>query len=54
MNRAADIAILIVAIVALIVVIDVLLLRERFWLRLVINVDIVAIAAVVYGIFLRH
>jgi hypothetical protein len=53
-NRTAGIALLIVAMVVLIVVVDVLFLRERVWLRLVVNVGIVALAAVVYMAFLRR
>ena len=52
-NRTAGIAILVVAMVVLIVVVDVLFLRDRFWPRLVVNVGIVALAAVVYLVFLR-
>jgi hypothetical protein len=54
MNRAAGVALLIVAMVVLIVVIDVLFLRDRFWPRLVVNVGIVALAAMVYLAFLRR
>ncbi|MDQ6849849.1 MAG: hypothetical protein M3070_07710 [Actinomycetota bacterium] len=54
MSRAVGIALLLVAMVVLIVVVDVLRLRDRFWLRLVVNVGIVALAAVVYLAFLRH
>jgi hypothetical protein len=39
--------------VVLIVVVDVLFLRDCFWPRLVVNVAIVALAAVVY-LSLRH
>jgi hypothetical protein len=47
-------AIVIVAMVVLIVVVDVLFLRDQFWPRLVVNVGIVALAAVIYLAFLRH
>ncbi len=54
MSRAAGIALLVTVMVVLIVVVDVLFLRDRFWLRLVVNVGIVALAAVVYLAFLRR
>jgi hypothetical protein len=53
-NRTAGIALLVVAMVVLVVVVDVLFLRDRFWPRLVVNVGIVALAAVVYLAFPRH
>lgn len=40
--------------VVLIVALDVLFLRGHFWLRLGVNVGIVAIAGVVYVAFLRR
>jgi hypothetical protein len=40
--------------VAIIVVVDVLFLRDRFGLRLVVNVGIVALAAAIYVAFLRR
>jgi hypothetical protein len=40
--------------VVLIVVVDVLFLRDRFWPRLVANVVIVALAALIYLALLRH
>lgn len=54
MSRSVGIALLLVSMVVLIVVVDVLFLRDRFWLRLVINVGIVALAAVIYLATLRH
>jgi hypothetical protein len=48
-SRTAGTALLVVAMV----VVDVLFLRDRFWPRLVVNVAIVALAAVVY-LSLRH
>lgn len=39
--------------VTVIVVVDVLFLRDRFWLRLLVNVGIVAVAAVIYLAFVR-
>ena len=54
MNRAAGTVLLAGAMVVLIVVVDVLFLRDRFWPRLVVNVGIVALAGVIYAAFLRH
>jgi hypothetical protein len=54
MNRAGGTTLLVVVMVVLIVVVDVLFLRDRFWPRLVVNVGIVALAAVVYLALLRH
>ncbi len=54
MSRAAGIVLLVVAMVAVIVVVDVLFLRDRLWLRLGINVGIVALAALIYATFLRQ
>jgi len=53
-NRTAGIALLLVAMVVVIVLVDVLVLRDRFWPRLVVNIGIVGLAAVVYLAFLRH
>jgi hypothetical protein len=39
--------------VVVIVVVDLLFLRNRFWARLVVNVAIVAVFLAVYFIFLR-
>jgi hypothetical protein len=41
------------AMVAVIVTIDVLFLRNLFWIRLIVNVGIVAVALVSYWIFIR-
>ena len=54
MNRSASATILIVVMVVVIVAVDVLFLRDRFWLRLLVNVCIVATAGIVYAIFLRR
>lgn len=53
-HRTAGIALLVVVIVVIIVLVDVLFLRGHFWLRLGVNVGIVALAGVIYLIFLRH
>jgi len=44
----------IVLLVATIVVADVLFLRNRFWLRLIVNLGIVLVFSAFYFRFLRH
>ncbi len=53
MNRTAGTVLLLVVMVVLIVAVDVVFLRDRFGLRLAVNVGIVAVAAVMYLVFLR-
>ncbi len=53
MNRTAGTVLLLVVMVVLIVTLDVLFLRDRFGLRLAVNVGIVAVAAVIYLAFQR-
>lgn len=53
MNHAAGTVLLLVVMVVLIVALDVVFLRDRFGLRLAVNVGIVAVAAVIYLVFLR-
>ncbi len=53
MNRTAGTVLLLVVMVVLIVALDVVFLRDRFGLRLAVNVGIVAVAAVMYLVFLR-
>jgi hypothetical protein len=48
MGRSVIVALLVLAMIALIVVVDVLFLRDHFWLRLTVNVGIVAVFAAVY------
>jgi hypothetical protein len=54
MMRYATVAIYILVLIAVIVGVDVLFLRERFWLRLVVNVGIVVVFAAVYFALLRN
>ena len=54
MSRTATVAFGVIAMVALIVVLDVLFLREHFWLRLALNVGIVALFAALYFTFHRR
>lgn len=51
MGRTATVALGVIAMVALIVALDVLFLREHFWLRLAVNVGIVAVFAALYFTF---
>lgn len=53
MSHTAGIVLLLVVMVVLIVALDVVYLRDRFGLRLAVNVGIVAVAAVIYLAFLR-
>lgn len=54
MNHTAGTVLLLVVMVVLIVALDVLFLRDRFALRLAVNVGIVAVAALTYLAFLRN
>ena len=54
MHRSAGTVFLIVAMVVLIVIVDVLLLRDQFWLRLACNGGILALAGAIYFGFLRR
>jgi hypothetical protein len=53
MSRTAGTVILVLAMIILIVGVDVLYLRDRLWLRLVVNVAIVIVAGLIYLAFLR-
>jgi hypothetical protein len=53
-TRTVGIVLLVVVMAAAIVTVDVLFLRDRFALRLAVNVGIVAVAAIVYLAFLRR
>jgi hypothetical protein len=48
MGRTATIGIGVLMMVALIVTLDLLFLRDHFWLRLIVNVGIVAMFAAAY------
>ena len=48
MGRTTTVVFGVLVMVALIVAVDVLLLRDHFWLRLIVNVGIVAVFAGVY------
>jgi hypothetical protein len=51
MGRRATIVLGVLVMVALIVALDVLFLRDRFWLRLIVNVGIVAVFAATYLLY---
>jgi hypothetical protein len=53
-SKALAVVILLVVMIALIVGCDVLFLRDRFGLRLVVNVGIVVVFGAIYLVFLRH
>jgi len=48
------VVIFVLVLVAVIVGLDVLFLRERFWLRLIVNIGVVVVFAAVYFRFLRN
>jgi hypothetical protein len=53
-SRTLAVAILLGVMIVLIVGLDVLFLRDRFGLRLAANIGIVAVAGVIYFVFLRN
>jgi hypothetical protein len=54
MSKTLAVVILLVVMIVLIVVGDVLFLRDRFLLRLAVNVAIVVVFGVTYFVFLRR
>jgi hypothetical protein len=54
MSRHAAVALYVVAMVVIIVGVDFLFLRDRFWERLAVNIGIVLVFAVFYFLFLRR
>ena len=54
MGRSATGVLYVIAMVALVVVVDVLFFRGHFWERLAVNVGIVLVFASIYFRFLRH
>lgn len=53
MKQDVFVVIYLVVMGGLIVLVDVLFLRDLFWVRLAVNIGIVAVFAVVYLVFLR-
>ena len=54
MGRQAGTALYVIAMVALIVGLDILVFRHRFWERLIVNIGIVAVFAAFYLRFLKR
>jgi hypothetical protein len=54
MGKQVGVALYVLAMAALIVGIDIMIFRNRFWERLTVNVGIVLIFAAFYLRFLRH
>jgi hypothetical protein len=54
MGRQAVVAIFIFTLIAVVVSVDVLFLRSRFWARLLVNVGIVVVFMAFYVRFLKH
>jgi hypothetical protein len=54
MGRQAAVALYVLALVAVVVGVDVLFFRNRFWERLIVNVGIVLVFAAFYLRFLKH
>ena len=54
MGRRAAIVLYVLALVAVVVVVDILFLKHHFWARLIVNIGIVLIFGAVYFLFLRR
>jgi len=54
MGRQPVVVLYVLALVAVVVVVDVLLLRHQFWPRLIVNIGIVAAFGAVYLVFLKR
>jgi hypothetical protein len=54
MSRHTAVALYVVAMVVIIIGVDFLFLRDRFWERLAVNIGIVVVFAVFYVLFLRR
>lgn len=54
MGRQAGIALYVIAMVALIVGLDILVFRHRFWERLIVNIGIVLVFGAFYLRFLKR
>jgi hypothetical protein len=54
MGRQAAVAVYVLALVAVVVSVDVLFFRNRFWPRLIVNVGIVLVFAAFYLRFLKR
>ena len=54
MTRSLSVAIYIVALIAVVVSVDILFFKNRFWERLMVNIGIVLVFAAFYLKFFRH
>ena len=54
MSRSTVIVIAVLVMIAIIVSVDVLFLKDYFWARLLVNIGIVAVFAVLYLVFLKN
>ena len=54
MGRQANISLYVVLLVAIVVAVDFLFFRNRFWERLTVNIGIVLVFAAFYLRFLKH
>jgi hypothetical protein len=54
MTRPIIVAVYVVALIAVVVGVDVLFFRDRFWARLIVNIGIVLVFAAFYLRFLKH
>jgi hypothetical protein len=54
MGRQAAGVLYVLALIAVVVSVDVLFLRNQFWLRLIVNIGIVLVFAAVYFRFLKR
>ena len=54
MGRQAVVAVYVLALVAVVISVDVLFFRNRFWERLMVNVGIVLVFTAFYLRFLKH
>lgn len=54
MGRRAAVALYVIVLVAVVVGLDVLFLSHQFWLRLIVNIGIVVVFAVVFAAFYQR
>jgi hypothetical protein len=54
MGRQAAVVLYVLALVAVVISLDVLFFKHRFWERLIVNVGIVLVFAALYLRFLKH
>ena len=54
MGRRAAVVLYVLALIAVVVVVDILFLKHHFWERLIVNVGIVLLFAAFYFLFLKR